>query len=100
MHSEKEGDMFPDRSQRRRQRKGHKRQNVKEEVRRWASQVRSERLEICFQDKIPLQTLPINKTFKTYEDQCPDQCNGKRLKGLGCLAKSDSVIDNYYDIVE
>ena len=32
-------------------------------------------------DKIPLETSPINKAFKTFEDQGADQCNVKRSKG-------------------
>ena len=32
-------------------------------------------------DKIPLETSPINKAFKTFDDQGADQCNVKRSKG-------------------
>ena len=56
-----------------------------------ASQVRSERKKDLPCDKIPLQTLPINKAFETYEDQCPDQCNVKRLKGSKCALAADQI---------
>ena len=59
----------------------HRKRKYKSQLKRLVNQVFLKRNGDLRVDKIPLETSPINKAFKTFEDQGADQCNVKRSKG-------------------